>query len=160
MVSQPGVSDDASRYLKLMSGTIFDENGNPKVGVKMAHAPFRNEIQAYRFCAMVGLRFDRRTEQGLMTTKWSIDAAAIKDEDFNALFSHAGRDLDYQDWVDAMNRCADWGALYVNSYHYAGGEYTLSNLIEIFTTNVDIHECGHCSVFRKTIDENCWFCTM
>lgn len=159
MVSQPGVSDTAMRYLKLMKGHIYDENGEVTSGKLHPHAPFKTEMEGYRFCAMVGHRLDCRTDGGSMVTKWSTDSIT-KGTDFEALFSHTGRDLDYKDWVDAMNRCADWGAIYVNEYHYVAGEYKLSDLVEILTTDDDIHECEHCSVFRKTSDESCWFCTL
>ena len=159
MVSQPGVSDKATQCLESMAGAMWDGNGEKIVGKTHPHAPFKDQKDAYRFCAMVGHRLDKRTEEGAMVTKWSTDSIS-KGTDFEALFSHTGRDLDYIDWVDAMNRCADWGAIYINEYYHIAGEYNLSELIETLTTDDDIHECNHCSVYRKTTDENCWFCDL
>ncbi|MED5350745.1 MAG: hypothetical protein VYB50_04570 [Candidatus Thermoplasmatota archaeon] len=157
MVSQPGVSDVASECLERMKGQARDENGEVIHGKNNPHAPFKSQTEAYRFAAMVGHRLDRRTENEPMQTKWAT-TSITKDVDFEALFSYTGRDLDYVDWVDAMNRCADWGAKYIDAYHKVDDEYTLGYLIEILTTDDEIDECTHCSVWRKTSDESCWFC--
>ena len=157
MVSQPGVSDEATICLERMTGAIYDEEGKEKIGKPRPHAPFKHQTEAYRFSAMVGHRLDRRTEGGVMVTKWGTDSAT-GGTDFEALFAHTGKELDHIDWVDAMNCCADWGAIYIDGYHRDGDQYTLGNLIEILTTDDEIHECNSCRAWRKTTDEKCWFC--
>ena len=143
-----------------MTGIIFDEQGQ-KTG-KIQHAPFKNQIEAFRFSAMVGLRLNRRSEEGQMVTKWSTDSVRGDEGiDFEKLFSHLGRDLDYVDWVDAMNRCADWGAQYIDNYHCQGDLYTLSELIQILVMDdEDIEECQNCKIWKEKTDAPCHFCTL
>lgn len=160
MVSQPGVGIDAARILKQLSGTKFDEKNEP-VREKDQYSPFKTEIQAYRFCAMVGLAFNKRTTDGMMQTKWSVDSINnLGEKHFPELFSIAGRELDYIDWVDAMNRCADWGALYVSKYYLVGGNFTLAPLVNMLSSASDFIECGKCGAFSQKDSEksDCWKC--
>lgn len=144
-----------------MTGAVFDEQGE-KTADKIQHAPFKNQTDAFRFCAMVGLRLNRRTEVGQMVTKWSTDSVRGKEgTDFEKLFSHVGRELDHVDWVDAMNRCADWGAQYIDKYHCQGDLYTLSELIKILASDdEEIDECHNCKIWKVKTDGPCHFCLM
>jgi len=158
MVSQPGVSDEATICLERMCGAIYDDESQKIIGEKNQHAPFEHQTGAYRFSAMVGHRLNRRTEEGgVMVTKWSTDSVT-KGIDFKTLFTNTGREIDYIDWVDAMNRCADWGAKYIDIYHRSGDEYTLSYLIEILSTDDEIDECVHCGARKRKDEQECWFC--
>ncbi len=161
MVSQPGVSAEATLCLERMTGVSYDEQGQ-KAAHKIPHAPFRTQTEAFRFSAMVGLRLNRRTEEGQMVTKWSTDSVrGDEGTEFEKLFSHIGRERDYVDWVDAMNRCADWGARYIDRYHRQGDLYTLSELIKILVSeNKDIVECHNCKVWKEKTDGPCHFCTL
>ena len=160
MVSQPGIGINAARVLKQLCGTTFDEENKP-ITEKNLNCPFKTEIQAYRFCAMVGLALDKRTTDGMMQTKWSVESIYNSGEKhFADLFSIAGRELDYVDWVDAMNRCADWGAIYISKYYFVAGKFTLAPLIELLNSDSDFTECDKCGAFSPSKDKEskCWKC--
>jgi len=156
MVSQPGVGINASRILKQLSGTVFDEKNNPKLE-KSIFVPFKTEIQAYRFCAMVGLAFGKRSE-GLMQTKWSAESRDLAEPDFKQLFSIVGNELDSADWVEAMNLCADWGAIYVSNYYFSAGIFSLSHLLNLMHSDPNISECHRCGAYGDETDNQCWKC--
>lgn len=160
MVSQPGVGQEAGRILKQLCGTLYDGDNNALAG-KNPNAPFKTEIQAYRFCAMVGLALDRRTNDGLIQTKWAVESIHNAGETkFEQLFSIAGRETDYTDWVDSMNRCADWGSIYISKYYFIGGVFKLSHLIGLLNSAMEFTECAKCGAFgdSENSDEICWKC--
>ena len=155
MVSQPGVSEEAGNVLKLMSGTVFDDQGNVVRLKKNTYAPFQTEIQAYRFCAMVGLALDKKSLNGF-TTKWSASSPDLVKPKLNELIEILGNELDAEDWVQAMNEAADWGATYIKKYHYIGGEFLLSTLIELLHNAAEKIECKRCGAINSSGNEICW----
>ena len=155
MVSQPGVSDEAGDILKLMSGTIFDDKGKPISARKNRYSPFQTEISAYRFCAMVGIALDKKST-GSYSTKWSASSPDLAGPKINQLIEILGDELDAEDWVQAMNSAAEWGATYVKKYYFTSGEFHLSNLISLLHDTDEKVECRRCGAFNVLSVEKCW----
>ena len=154
MVSQPGVGPDAGRVLKMLVGITFDRDDKPVAG-RNPLAPFKTEIQAYRFCAMVGLAFGKKSNIQIQT-KWSANSQDLVGPEFDKLISIVGDDLEREDWVDTMNQSADWGAKYIHSYYYSAGNFNISPLVELLHSGEEISECRRCGVFGSIQQESCW----
>ena len=97
---------------------------------------------------MVGLAFNKRTTDGMMQTKWSVDSINnLGEKHFPELFSIAGRELDYIDWVDAMNRCADWALTSQSTILW--GQFYLGTLVNMLSSASDFIECEKCGHSHK-----------
>ena len=154
MVSQPGVSNEAGNILKMMSGTLFDEDLNP-LSEKNFYAPFETEIRAYRFCAMVGLALNQKSNNGIQT-KWSASSPDLANPKLDQLIKILGDEIDQEDWVQAMNQAADWGAIYVKKYYYIGGDFLLSKLVDLLHSEGETLECKRCGAYNNSLHDECW----